>query len=239
VTAAKRESIRDCVEQAAEAGLGVANKPATSTSPRTAVLVFIRYLRMLQSTQEQHREVAKWDETLKRVASLPIQGNLTGSRYVVTMHPNEELITRFYSAFAAGDHETMAACYSDEATFSDPVFPRLDAEQARAMWRMFCTGGNEIQVSFGDVEADERRGGASWSATYAFPKTGRRVDNEISAEFEFAEGKIVRHRDRFDLYRWTRMALGPLGLLLGWSPLVQNQVRAQASTQLKRFQARI
>ena len=34
------------------------------------------------------------------------------------MHENEELITSFYRAFAAGDHETMAAAYSDEATFS-------------------------------------------------------------------------------------------------------------------------
>jgi ketosteroid isomerase-like protein len=193
---------------------------------------------MLQSTQEQHREVPKDDETLKRVASLPYQGNLEGSGYVVTMHPNEELITRFYSAFAAGDHATMAACYSDEATFSDPVFPRLDAEQTRAMWRMFCTGGNDIQVSFSNVDAGEERGGASWSATYVFPKTGRRVHNQISAEFEFAEGKIVRHRDHFDLYHWTRMALGPLGSVLGWSPLVQRQVRAQAAAQLERFQAK-
>jgi hypothetical protein len=32
------------------------------------------------------------------------------------------------------------------------------------------------------------------------------------------------------------MALGGPGVLLGWSPFLQNQVRAQAKKGLKRFQ---
>ena len=150
-------------------------------------------------------------------------------------HPNEELITRFYEAFQKGDHETMAQSYADTATFSDPVFPDLSADEARSMWRMFCTNGNEIDLSFDDVKADDASGSARWEAVYAFPKTGRRVHNKIEAAFEFAGGKIVRHRDDFDLYRWTRMALGPVGTILGWTPVVKNQVRAQARAQLKRF----
>lgn len=130
----------------------------------------------------------------------------------------------------------MARCYSDVATFGDPVFPSLDAEGARAMWRMFCTGGNEIEVSFHDVKAGDERGTARWEARYRFPKTARAVHNEITASFEFANGLIVRHRDEFDLYKWTRMALGLPGLLLGWTPIVKGQVRAQADAQLRRFQ---
>ena len=153
------------------------------------------------------------------------------------MHPNAELITRFYEAFAAGDHATMAASYSDDATFADPVFPELEADQARAMWRMFTTSGNALDVTFADVQADDASGSATWEAVYAFPKTGRRVHNKISASFEFRDGKIVRHRDRFDIYRWTRMALGPVGTALGWTPIIQGQVRKQAAAQLRRFQA--
>jgi hypothetical protein len=152
------------------------------------------------------------------------------------MHPNAELITRFYSAFAAGDHETMARSYSDKVHFSDPVFPSLDADEVRAMWRMFCVSGNEIAVTFGDVECGDQRGSARWEASYAFPRTRRHVDNKIAASFEFDSGLIVRHVDSFDLYRWTRMALGPTGVLLGWSPVVQNRVRSQAAAQLARFQ---
>lgn len=151
------------------------------------------------------------------------------------MHPNAELIERFYSAFAAGDHATMAAAYRDDATFSDPVFPALDADGVRAMWRMFCTSGNDIEVSYSDVGADDTSGSAHWEAVYRFPPTGRAVHNRIDASFTFEDGAIRRHEDRFDLYRWTRMALGPVGTLLGWSPMVRNKVRVQAGAQLDRF----
>lgn len=153
------------------------------------------------------------------------------------MTSNRELLTGFYEAFAAGDHVTMAAAYSDDARFSDPVFPDLDAEQARAMWRMFCTGGNEVTVSYSDVDAGEQHGSAHWEAIYKFPKTGRRVHNKIDANFRFRDGKIVSHKDNFNLYAWTRQALGAAGLFLGWSPIVQNQVRSQAASQLRRFMA--
>ena len=152
------------------------------------------------------------------------------------MHPNAELLERFYSAFAAKDHATMAACYADDATFSDPVFTHLDANRARAMWKMFCTGGNKLDVSHSDVQADDTTGSGRWEAVYDFPKTGRRVHNKISSSFVFRDGLIVKHTDSFDFYRWSRMALGPVGAALGWTPIVKNQVRAQADAQLRRFE---
>lgn len=153
------------------------------------------------------------------------------------MHPNAGLLNRFYSAFAERDHETMAAAYADDAVFEDPVFGELDAQGVRAMWRMFCTSGNDIELSFGDVVADEVSGSARWEARYRFPKTARDVHNRIAARFAFRDGLIVRHDDSFDLYRWTRMALGPVGVVLGWSPVVQGKVRSQARSQLERFRS--
>lgn len=153
------------------------------------------------------------------------------------MHPNTALLQRFYAAFATGDHATMAGCYADDASFSDPVFPQLSADEARAMWRMFCTSGSEIDVRLRTADADAARGSASWGAIYAFPKTGRQVRNEIEASFAFRDGLIVDHRDAFDLWRWSRMALGPVGAVLGWTPMVQRQIRRQAAAQLRRFQA--
>jgi hypothetical protein len=48
-------------------------------------------------------------------------------------------------------------------------------------------------------------------------------------------GKIVRQVDTFSLWRWTRQALGAQGLLLGWTPIVRNKVRAQAAHSLREF----
>ena len=151
------------------------------------------------------------------------------------MHPNGELIQTFYTAFAAKDPEPMARAYSESARFSDPVFPDLSAEQARGMWRMLTGRAKDLEIVFSDVSADDRRGRAHWEAHYTFTATGRKVHNVIDAEFEFADGKIVRHVDRFDFWRWSRMALGASGVLLGWTPVLKKKVQANARKQLDRF----
>ena len=153
------------------------------------------------------------------------------------MHPNAELIDGFYRAFAARDHASMARCYDADVSFSDPVFVNLRGDEVRAMWRMLCVRGTDLAVTFGEVSADDEHGSVRWEATYTFSPTGRRVHNRIAASFELADGRIVRHRDDFDLYRWTRMALGPVGWALGWTPFLRAQVRSKAGRQLKRFQA--
>jgi hypothetical protein len=61
------------------------------------------------------------------------------------------------------------------------------------------------------------------------------VHNRIDASFLFEKGKIRRHIDAFDLYAWTRQALGIKGLLLGWAPPVQRAVRVQAARALDVF----
>ncbi|MEM7582304.1 MAG: nuclear transport factor 2 family protein [Acidobacteriota bacterium] len=154
------------------------------------------------------------------------------------MHPNAELIERFYTAFAARDHREMAACYLPNATFSDPAFPHLEGERIAGMWRMLCLRGKDLELTFSNVSADDQKGSADWEAIYTFGATGRRVHNRIVASFEFEDGGIRRHVDRFDFYRWTRMALGPTGTLLGWSRLLQGKVRRQAAKQLDKFLAR-
>lgn len=143
-------------------------------------------------------------------------------------------LSRFYSAFAQRDWSTMGAYYADGARFSDPVFPDLDARGVRAMWKMLLTSGTDLKVTFRVAEETAERGVCEWEAFYTFSKTGRKVHNIIRSEFELRDGLIVRQRDHFDLWRWSRQALGPMGLLLGWSPMVKNKVRASAAASLQR-----
>lgn len=151
------------------------------------------------------------------------------------MHPNQRLIERFYQAFKARDGRAMGTCYHDQVHFADPVFVDLKGEQARGMWRMLCERGKDLVVEASRIEANEERGIAHWDAFYTFSATGKKVHNIIDAEFRFQDGLIIDHRDRFDLYRWARQALGVKGLLLGWAPPVQNAVRKQAMKGLDAF----
>ena len=148
------------------------------------------------------------------------------------MHPNATLLTGFYRAFAALDGDAMATAYAPDATFSDPVFVDLKGVEIGAMWRMLCSRATDLRIEASGIEANETSGRAHWEAWYAFSKTGRMVHNVIDAQFEFRDGKIVRHVDRFDFWRWAGMALGPTGKLLGWTPMLRNKVRREARAGL-------
>jgi ketosteroid isomerase-like protein len=152
-------------------------------------------------------------------------------------HPNARLIENFYAAFARRDAAAMAAAYAPDARFSDPVFD-LAGAQVGAMWAMLCERGKDLKVAWRDVRADDTSGAAHWEADYTFSGTGRPVHNVIDAAFTFRDGRIATHKDSFDLWRWSRMALGAKGLLLGWTPLVRNGIRAQGKRGLDAWMSR-
>ena len=151
------------------------------------------------------------------------------------MHPNAELITRFYTALSKLDGAAMAACYADDASFSDAVFVGLKGKEPGKMWRMLTTRGKDMTVVFDGIEADDSTGKAHWVATYTFSGTGNKVVNDIQASFTFKNGKIQTHQDQFDLYKWMRQALGLKGVLLGWLPPVQAKLRQTARAGLGAF----
>lgn len=146
-------------------------------------------------------------------------------------------IESFYKAFSVRDANGMVACYHPEVVFRDPVFLELDAPRAKAMWRMLCERGKDLKIEASGIEASGDTGKAHWEAWYTFSATGRKVHNVIDAQFRFKDGLIVRHDDTFGFWRWTRMALGPAGVVLGWSPPIQGKIRKLAAKGLAEFMA--
>jgi ketosteroid isomerase-like protein len=149
---------------------------------------------------------------------------------------NAETIHRLYVALGQRDGEAMAACYTPDATFEDPAFS-LRGEAVGDMWRMLCTRGKDLTVEASGIDADASTGRARWVATYTFSGSGRKVVNRIDARFTFRDGLIATHVDTFDLWRWASQALGPVGLLLGWTPFLRAKIRAQAAQSLAKFSA--
>jgi ketosteroid isomerase-like protein len=151
----------------------------------------------------------------------------------------DDLIERFYAAFARRDGEAMAACYAPDARFSDPAFGELRAEQPGAMWRMLTSQAKDLRVELGEHATDGAAGTgtANWVAHYTFTQTGRPVVNRVRARFRFAGGLIAEHDDEFSFHAWARQALGTQGLLLGWTPVLRGAVRRRARANLERFMA--
>jgi ketosteroid isomerase-like protein len=148
---------------------------------------------------------------------------------------NQQLITTFYTAFQNKDWKAMQACYHNDVVFSDPVFQNLKGKQAFAMWHMLVEAGKDLRLEFKDAKANEQEGSCHWEAYYSFSRTGRKVHNIIDAKFKFKDGKIIEHIDTFDLWRWSRMALGTSGTLLGWTPFIKKRIRSLAQTNLQKF----
>jgi ketosteroid isomerase-like protein len=154
------------------------------------------------------------------------------------MHPNEELLEKFYSSFQKKDPKTMGECYTDTVEFNDPVFKGLKGNTVRAMWQMLIERGADMTITYKNIKANDTQGSADWVAVYPFSKTGKIITNHIHAKFQFKDGKIVNHRDYFSLWKWAGMALGATGYLMGFLPFIQNQIKNEANAGLTLYMKR-
>ena len=148
---------------------------------------------------------------------------------------NQQLITNFYSSFQNKDYKGMQECYADNATFSDEVFVNLNASQVKAMWEMLCVKGKDLRLDFKNVQTNGALGSVEWIAYYTFSGSGRKVVNNVKASFVFENGKIIKHTDVFQFYKWSRQALGITGALLGWTDFFKEKVRLGAMKNLNDF----
>ena len=148
-----------------------------------------------------------------------------------------DLVDTFYTALAQRDADAMVACYRDEVIFEDPVFGELTGGDACDMWRMLCSSDTDLRVEHTILAATETAASANWVAHYTFSATGRAVRNDVTATMRIEDGRIVDHRDHFDLWSWASQALGLPGKLLGWSPPLKAKVRKTALASLADYQA--
>jgi len=149
---------------------------------------------------------------------------------------NTDIIKKFYDSFARADAEGMVSCYDANIQFTDPAFGPLKGDDAANMWRMLvAVSKGNLKITFGNMKTDDKTGSANWTAEYIFSQTGRKVINHVSAHFEFKDGKIIRHTDKFNFWKWTRQALGWKGYLLGWTSFMQKKVQENANRSLRDY----
>lgn len=143
----------------------------------------------------------------------------------------ETIIENFYKAFQQLDAETMVSYYHDDIVFTDPGFGTLHGEDAKNMWRMLCERAQDFTLTYSKITPNS----AHWEPTYTFSTTQRKVHNIIDASFEFKDGKIIRHIDKFNLHRWAGQALGFKGKLLGGTAFFQKKLQQQTKAILAKY----
>jgi hypothetical protein len=122
----------------------------------------------------------------------------------------------------------MIECYHRDAVFTDPLFTLQGVEQIGRMWRALCNGATDFTLQHDVTAATDDIATVVWVATYRFSRTGRMVTNRVTARLRIVDGQIVEHTDTFDLWAWSRQALGLPGVLLGWAPPFRRVLRRRA-----------
>lgn len=149
---------------------------------------------------------------------------------------NTTRIETFYNAFVAGNANGMVACYHDDIIFSDPAFGTLKGAEAKSMWHMLIERGKGAnKITYSNVEATETTGSATWTARYPYGPKKRPVVNYVTANFEFKDGLIIAHHDTFNMYAWSKQALGLPGVLLGWTSFMENTIQKKTNALLKKY----
>lgn len=152
---------------------------------------------------------------------------------------NKAVITKFYHSFSEGNAKGMNECYHKDISFQDPAFGQLKGERAMKMWEMLLSNKNQhLKITFNGIEATNNKGKANWIAEYNFGAKKRKVINKVSAEFEFKDGKIFEHKDSFDLWKWSKQAMGPVGYIIGWTPFMKSKIQSTTNKRLDEFLAK-
>jgi len=149
---------------------------------------------------------------------------------------SKAIISQFYEAFKQQNAEKMKGLYHEKVVFNDPAFKNLNYQEVTNMWSMLLERSNgELEIEYHSVTEDQNKAECNWEAKYKFSATKRPVHNIIHAKMEFENGKIIRHDDAFNFWRWSSMALGVPGKLLGWSPMLKNKVQKMARQSLTKY----
>jgi len=148
---------------------------------------------------------------------------------------HQELLEHFYHSFQYKNVDEMLACYHDDIEFTDPAFGTLKGAEVKNMWRMLLSKNTSLTIDYHNISADAVKGSAHWKASYVFTKTNRPVTNKVTGNFEFKDGKIIRHTDSFDLHVWARQALGYKSTILHTFGLLEISIQRKSKQALNDF----
>ena len=145
---------------------------------------------------------------------------------------SKEIAIKFYDAFSAANIDVLKQLYDKKLIFNDNIFVNLDYNETISMWSSLLVGNKNMSIKYEIKKYSEKYVEVEWIADYLFTSTNRNVKNIILAKMEIDQGKIINHTDNFDFYKWSQMAFGITGALIGWTSFFKNKVRTEAYNKL-------
>jgi hypothetical protein len=124
-----------------------------------------------------------------------------------------------------------------ECVLEDPIAGKLEGIQVFAWWQMLWRFRNHA-ITIVEGKGAPTSGSATWKLGYTHPSTRRAMLVHVASAFEFKQNKIARQKDSYGVYNYLRQALGTQGVLLGWLPPMQWQLRGAVRDRLEEFMDR-
>ena len=147
----------------------------------------------------------------------------------------ETVIHSFYSAFQKRDAKGMAENYHEQIEFSDPAFGTLNGPEAALMWKMLLRSAKDLRAEYHIRSVTGSTAKVHWEAFYTYGKDKRKVHNKVEATLEIADGKIIRHKDKYSLWKWASQTMGINGIIIGWTSFFKKRLQKQSKEMLQRF----
>lgn len=149
--------------------------------------------------------------------------------------PAYRRVHSFFQCLEGGDGAGAAAAYAADVQYWDPLLGSLSGPRALLRWPCFLKKAQGLDLFFCILSADEGVVQARYRLRYTDAGTGRRIDNDVHAEFTIRQDKIIRHRDSFSTWRFAAMQLGIRGRLLGFLPPLLHRLQREARADLEAF----
>jgi ketosteroid isomerase-like protein len=146
----------------------------------------------------------------------------------------KEIMIKFYDAFSNGDWKTMNTLYHKDVVFNDEMFKNLNHLEVTSMWKMLIDGNKNMAVQFNSVEEDDDFC-VNWIADYTFGPKQRKVHNDVFANMEIKDDKIISHTDTFVFSTWAKQALGFAGKMFGNTKWLRKKVSKAGRERLENF----
>ena len=116
------------------------------------------------------------------------------------------------------------------------MFGELNGDSVKKMWEMLLSNKDaQFKLTFSDIHEKNNFVYAKWQASYYYGPHKRFVVNSVNAKFKFSENKIILHEDQFNLWKWSKQAIGLPGVILGWSNFFKSKLQTEANKKLNKF----
>ncbi|CAE6516513.1 unnamed protein product [Rhizoctonia solani] len=171
---------------------------------------------------------------------IPARQSNTHSKIEMDQSP-VAVATKWFEAYSAGNFEGMKSLATDDYTFEDPAFGKLEGERALSMYKMFTSTRDKTEAVWNvhevkPSESDPQRAIVKFEAIYKF--NGRPVTNQITSTILVIDGKVKEQVDAFDVPKWAEQSLGLLGWLFGGFTFLHNTIQKKANTSLDGFMSK-